>query len=266
MKESFFPKEVLVVLIGVLLIIAVLLITIVFPKKESQPIPSKNFSEDSKTTRFFEQVTYVQAETLQQEISRKNILVLDLRERSYYDISRIANSLSVTPDTVVDTFKNYKPTPTEVVLLDTEGQTEALQKAIQSLRENNIKNIRVLSGGYSTWNTLIYPTISYADPESALDHSKVRSISIENAKKLLTDKQVIFLDVRPEGDYTNDHKEGSINIPFELLETSREKIPKTKMLIVYGTSPLDSFQAGVRLFDLGYNLAYTVVGGYIDLK
>lgn len=263
--SSFLPKEILVVTIGILLIVGVIMLTLFSPKKNDRPL-SNTFSEDSNVTNFFKQVSYIQKDDLQTELSQEDLIIFDLRDRSYYDVSHIPGSYSVTPETLISSFMKQKPNPQKVILVDISGQTPALEQSVQALRKENIQNIRILAGGYADWNELIYPTITWGDPESALDHSKIRALSIENAKLLFSEKEVLFLDVRSSEEYAKEHIEKSLHIPFGELEDSREMIPRTKMVVVYGATPIDSFRAGVRLFDLGYRLAYTVNGGYIDLK
>ncbi len=265
MKDSIFPKEVLVVVVGVLLIVGVMLFTLLRSDTKIQNV-LKTSSEDSQTTQFFDQIDYIQANKLITELHNEGLVILDVRDRTYFDLSHIPGSISVTPTTAAEAFTSYRSNPQKIVLVDSEGQTPQLKATVEDLREKNIKNVRILSGGYSAWDTRAYPTVSWGDPESPTDLAKVRSISPENVQKVKNDKEVIFLDVRTTEDYAKDHREGSINIPFDALESSSDKIPKMQMLIVYGTTPIDSFRAGVRLFDMGYNLAYTVVGGYIDIK
>lgn len=265
MSKFFVPKEILVVTVGLLLITGVALLTLFNPDTKD-PITTNSYSENSSVTQFFKQVGYIQKNDLQNELPKKDLIIFDLRERTYYDISHIPKSISATPESIISLFTNQKPTPQRVILVDTSGQTPELEKSIRLLRENNVNNIRILAGGYASWDALVYPTLTWGDPESAFDHSKVRVLSVENAKTLVSQSEVVFLDVRSTKDYTDHHIEKSLNIPFDDLENSARKIPKMKMLVVYGTTPIDSFRAGVRLFDLGYHLAYTVNGGYIDLK
>jgi phage shock protein E len=265
MKNTIVPKEVFVVGIGVLLIVGVMFFTLFRPTKKENNDPSLT-SLNEKTAQFFDQISYVQADALSKELSNEGLVLFDLRESALYEISHIPHSLSVTPDAVVSAFTAQKPSAQKVVLIDEMGQTSALESAIRALRDNNILNIRVLAGGYFSWDRAIYPTISVGDPESATDHAKVRPISIENAKKVLFDDQVILLDVRTPEEYAEGHREGSLNIPFSKLESSAKTIPKLQMIIVYGQNPGESFQAGVRLFDLGHRLVYTLVGGYVDIQ
>lgn len=265
MKDSLFPKEILVVIIGILLIVGVMFFTLFRSNTKIQNLPETS-SENLQVTQFFDQVDYVQADKLITELHNSGLVIIDIRDKAYFDLSHVPGSISTTPDTAVEAFTSYKANPQKIVLVDSEGQTPQLEETIKTFRDHNIKNIRVLSGGYSAWNTHAYPTVSWGDPESPTDLAKVRSISPENVQKVINDKEVVFLDVRSAEDYLKEHREGSLNVPFEELESSSDKIPKMQMLIVYGTTPIDSFRAGVRLFDMGYNLAYTVVGGYIDIK
>lgn len=265
MSKISLPKEVLVVTIGLFLIIGILLITIIRPKGTSE-LEITSLKENTEITNFFSQLKYIQAVDLKTELSNPGLFLVDLRDVEYYSLSHIPNSFSATPDTIMPAFSERNPRAQKIVLIDDAGQTDKLENAIRILQENNIQNIYILSGGYPAWNTQIYPTISWADPNSAADHAKIRGISPSNVKTILTNKNVVFLDVRQTEDYEKNHKEGSLHIPFEKLESSVNSIPNMKMIIVYGSTPIDSFRAGVRLYDLGYPLVYTLVGGYIDIQ
>lgn len=222
--------------------------------------------EESELTRFFNGVSYIQSDALQQETFNDTTFVMDLRDEGMYDLNHVPKSVSANPDTVVPAFQKQNPVPEKVILIDDSGQTPNLKSAIEKLRAAGIKNVSVLAGGFGSWNTLAYQTVSWGDPDSIIDHSKVHAISVENARKILNDKQVLFVDFRSKDAFEKDHKPGSVNLPLNAIESLAKTLPPTEMLVVYGENPLDSFQGGVRLFDVGYLLAYTLNGGYIDLK
>lgn len=267
MKSSFFPKEVLAVALGILLIAGTTAITLF---RTDTAKKARNLStlspEESELTRFFNNVSYIQPDTLQQETFNDTILVMDLRDEGMYNLNHIPKSVSATPDTAVALFQKQNPTPEKVILIDESGQTPNLKSAIEKLWTSGIKNVSVLSGGFGSWDTIAFQTVSWGDPDSIIDHSKVHAISVENARKVLDNKQILFVDFRSKEAFGKEHKPNSVNIPLAEVETLAKTLPPTKMLVVYGENPLESFQGGVHLFDLGYLLAYTLNGGYIDLK
>lgn len=267
MKKSSSSKEILAIFFGILLIAGTIFLTIF--RNDTQKATKKTVSVSDEATeiiKFFNGVSYIQADILQQESLEASTLILDLRDPSLFGISHIPGSLTTNPNTAVSLFQKQLPRPEKITLIDDSGQTPNLKSTIENLRNAGIKNIFVLAGGYSAWNTLVYQNVSWGDPDSIIDHSKVHAISVENTKKILHDKEVVFVDLRKKEAFDKDHKPDSVNIPFDAIETLVKTLPQTKMLLVYGENPLESFQGGVKLFDLGYLLAYTLNGGYADLK
>lgn len=266
MQTPALPKEVLVVSVGLVLIGITLVLTLWRDDAQTSELPADSFAENSTTTRFFETVNYIRSEELQEDLFDTKRVIFDLRGYQPYELSHIPNSLLANPASVVDLFKNRTPSPQKVLLVDEAGQTENLKVAIENLRDAGIQNIQVLAGGYASWDTVAFQTVSWGDPALITDYAKVRPLSVENAKTLLSDPRVVFLDVRKKSSYDADHRESSLNIPLDDIEQNIQKVPTGQMIIVYGENVLESYQAGVRLFDLGNLLTYTLDGGYEDLK
>ena len=78
-----------------------------------------------------------------------------------------------------------------------------------------------------------------------------------------TNSEVIFLDVRSEQEYKENHIDNSINIPLYQLEQKVESIlkDKSKIIIVYCQSGKRSKKAVKILKNLSYSNIYNLKGG-----
>lgn len=63
---------------------------------------------------------------------------------------------------------------------------------------------------------------------------KMPRIIPEELKRLLAAKQAVVIDVRPPGDFRQEHIPGAINLPLQQIESGQyQKLPRDKRLISY---------------------------------
>lgn len=86
----------------------------------------------------------------------------------------------------------------------------------------------------------------------------VKSISTEQLKSILNDKDKVFVDVRTPGEYKGRSIRQFKNIP---LGSDFSKLPKDKEIVVICQSGMRSSQACKQLKKLGYNNITNVRGG-----
>lgn len=86
----------------------------------------------------------------------------------------------------------------------------------------------------------------------------VKSISTSELKKVLNDKDKVFIDVRTRGEYNGRSIRQFKNIP---LGSDFTKLPKDKEIIVICQSGMRSSQACKQLKKLGYEKVTNVRGG-----
>lgn len=94
----------------------------------------------------------------------------------------------------------------------------------------------------------------------------ISNISPEEAKKRLdSEKGIVLLDVRSEGEYKEKHIKGSRVFPLETLENSVEaKIPdKNTTIFVYCNTGNKSRKAAELLTDKEYTNVYDL-GGIVN--
>ncbi|HIE15865.1 MAG TPA: rhodanese-like domain-containing protein [Bacteroidales bacterium] len=95
---------------------------------------------------------------------------------------------------------------------------------------------------------------------------KVSLITAEQIKeKMLKGKIFAFIDTRPSGIFKLSDIAGSKNIPLETIETSKNILP-SRTILLYDADPTRSFQAGVKLYDMGISNIYSCSDNYTTLK
>jgi rhodanese-related sulfurtransferase len=92
-------------------------------------------------------------------------------------------------------------------------------------------------------------------------------ITAQEAKELIDKKpDLVILDVRTVGEYTEEHIEGAINIPVGELEDRLEELDKTWELLVYCRTGNRSSSAVKILEDNGYTKIFHMTGGIVKWK
>lgn len=99
-----------------------------------------------------------------------------------------------------------------------------------------------------------------ADSDS---NGEFRSMSSADAYEMITSgDDVIILDVRSEGEFSNGHIEGAILLPVDEIEYRAESIlpDKDAVILVICQSGNRSQVASQELVDLGFNNVYDIGG------
>ncbi len=90
-------------------------------------------------------------------------------------------------------------------------------------------------------------------------------ISVESLKKDIDVSGVgVVVDVRTQEEYAKGHVPNSISIPFNELQLKiASLVPlKTTRIFCYSTDGEKSYESVKFLLGMGYQLAYSVKGGY----
>jgi len=99
--------------------------------------------------------------------------------------------------------------------------------------------------------------------ESTVSAQSFRVLSVDEAYEIyISGKDCLFIDVRNEGEYKKSHIKGAILIPVKEIETSLDKIPKDKIIVVYcnGKGCNKSGTAAGILVQNGFKQVYSVGG------
>ena len=149
-----------------------------------------------------------------------------------------------------------------VVIYGEENSNEQLREIHNRFTEKKM-SFAFLEGGIRMWMSKGGTVISESDPNSYIDRTKVLTIAPEKVTELQASLvRSVIVDVRNDREYSQGHIPGAINLPFSRLEKDRETIPSIGSIFVYGANDSDTFQAGTRLFDMGFFGLRIITGGF----
>lgn len=210
-------------------------------------------------------IRFFSAKEILARISRnEDLLLIDVRPREEFDTEHIVDSLS-TPVTTLATFS--PPTGKLIIVVTGPDIPNQTIRGIDTLFKERKYTYAFLEGGLIEWGVAGGSTISTGDPASLFDYSKVIFVNpseIESAFRSTVNPR--FLDVRSESLFAKEHLPEAINIPLNELEKRRTEIPRGTTLFVYGANDYESYQGGVRLFDLNFFGTRVIKGGMIGWK
>ena len=248
----------IIIIVGILLILGVCLLTLFrSPNKSNQTTaPDSSQSQVSNSN-------LISADILQKKIKAKeNLFIIDIRDANDFLYEHIQDSISI-PFSQLAT-SNFQDNGKTFILVDYSDSAQDFQ-AIQILKNKNIKNIFVLSGGMATWKQNQQDVISYGDPNLLTDQAKITYITPQDLKNLVESNYPPFIiDVRNAQSFSEGRIPKANNIFLDDLEGMKSKIPGDQPIVVYGVNDLDGFQAGVRLYDLSFYSVKVLQGGISD--
>ena len=98
------------------------------------------------------------------------------------------------------------------------------------------------------------------------DDEYIETISAERTKKLLDGgEKVVFIDLRPAGDFQKTHLPGALSIPISELPKRLSEIPKAGRVILYCTCPpggVDESYSYLMLRGKGYRNVAVLENGF----
>jgi len=188
--------------------------------------------------------------------------VVDMREEKKFEGEHIIDSKNVPikNDDDDNDFSFFEENKTCIIITENSQTEKDICKIFPSEKK---KQIYILAGGFANWKNNLQPTISAGNPYSSTDQSKISYINSEELKKIIDEKKtsIYIMDVRKKNLFLSGHLKGAENIDLKDLEKSRHLIPLGKRIIVYDDSGILAFQAGVRLFDMGFLNVFTFSEG-----
>lgn len=96
----------------------------------------------------------------------------------------------------------------------------------------------------------------------------LKNISAEEMKKIISEKQVIILDIRTLEEFKEGHINKAVNIDFysKDFESNLDKLDKSKVYIIYCRSGNRSGMALKIMEKLKFTEVYNVLGGIGSIK
>ena len=252
-----------------LLIAALLGITFVFmwtfsnyQKTNKQQAEFKNYQENQETPeeKLQEKINSLPSITpieLKTSIFEENPpMIVDVRNDVSYKKGHIINSLHISALDINRSGGN-------IILVTENGNESTLLSLYNSLNEKN-NQVRILTGGFNSWKSSVGTTVSFGDPSSFVDQSKIKLVEPRDVNEAYINhpESILIIDTRQKEEFTKGHVPGAINIPVSDLEKRNREVSMRKKIYVYGTEKFSSFTAGVMFYDLGFFNVETINGGF----
>ena len=92
------------------------------------------------------------------------------------------------------------------------------------------------------------------------------TLTISELDPYLQDKKALWIDLRDVFSYEKSHIEGSVNIPFELLYSSINQLPKDELILLYDQTGKKGHQVLRQLKGAGFDNVINVSGGFMSLS
>lgn len=190
----------------------------------------------------------------------EEILFLDIRTKAEYDEEHILDAVSVP----VGNLEGFvAKTGQFLVVVSGPDIPNATLKGIHEYFTERKYTFGFLRGSVAEWSAAGGTTLSFGDPGSLYDYTKVLFVQPTEVITLVDElSNPFFIDVREPLEYERSHIPRSVNIPLADLERRRKEIPQGASLFVYGNTDFESYQGGVRLFDLGFYGTRVIQGGF----
>lgn len=224
---------------------------------EKQQKSATGVSEESGLTG----LRFISAENILDRIKKnEDIRFIDVRPRASFEANHLIDSHWLG---LAEIATYSAPTGQLVVVVHGEENSNNQLRDIHNRFTEKKMTFAFLEGGIRTWMAKGGTVISESDPNSYLDQTKVLTIAPEKVTELRqTLVRSVIVDVRSDREYAQGHIPGAINLPFSRLEKDRSTIPSIGSIFVYGATETDTFQAGTRLFDMGFFGLRIITGGF----
>jgi rhodanese-related sulfurtransferase len=243
-------------LIGFLLIALIAGITIsrpYFSKKKDVSIKNTDTQENTDTDKSStnDPAQLSSEELLKKITSGEKMIVIDLRDKSEFELEHIIDSKNITLREI--TSQEALSNKNIPYILIGDGTQENLILARETLLKKGASSVLYLKDSFQEWKAKNNPTISLGNPESFVDKAKTKYIKSDEFNSFIaTDSNLLIIDLRSKENYTIEHIKGAINIPLAELEARRKELPIGKNIVLYDKDGLWAFQGAVKLFDLGF--------------
>merc|ERR1711879_901991 len=92
------------------------------------------------------------------------------------------------------------------------------------------------------------------------------ALTVTEFDAYLEGKEAIVIDLRDVFSFEKSHIKGAVNIPFEILSSTLDKLPKDQLIFLYDKTGKKGHQALRLLVGAGFTNIMNVSGGFISLS
>lgn len=192
-------------------------------------------------------------------VSKGNIVLIDLRSNKKSAAGRIARSVTIPYDSLDDRFDDI-PKKAPVVLYSDSAADAA--SAIGDLRDEGYKKVALVAGNYAGWvksggKTVKGPVETVINWKRKLGKGEVGKADFMKAVNGI-DTNTVILDVRTTDEVGAGAFKNSIAVPLDQIAGRLAEIPKDKKVYVYCTTGARADMAAQELNKNGYKAFFFV--------
>lgn len=92
---------------------------------------------------------------------------------------------------------------------------------------------------------------------------EIKNITVNEMRTMMSEKDVVVLDVRTAREFAAENIEGALNIPLNTISKKLEELDKSKKYLVYCKSGVRSRRASMILARNGFEI-YNLTGGILS--
>ncbi|MCK5827129.1 DUF1573 domain-containing protein [Candidatus Bipolaricaulota bacterium] len=189
--------------------------------------------------------------------------LIDLRPAAGFEAHHLLGAVNLQPDELIEALSEL-PHETFIILYDSAGNT--VDDAALALRNEGFAFVHTLLGGLNEWvyqygmkNLLSGSEIYTLPPRVTIDTS-----DRQNSELLPNELDYLFylyVDVRPADEFAIGHIIGSINIPFDELESAVDILPTGVLLITYDQDGSLGDAAALWMINNDFSNTQSILGG-----
>lgn len=246
-------KDLTAIAIGFLLIafvIATIFLKSYFLKSKNKTVAINNNAIDQNQN--VDNYKGIKVSDLAKKINTKRpLVIIDIRNKADFKTGHIVSSQNLSLASLKSKLASLDKQQ-QYIFVDNLGLTPLEIQALKLSSQSGFKKIAYLEGGLTEWKNQLEPVISYGNPYSLNDQSKVNYINSDDLKKLISqnNNSLYIIDLRTASEFKQGHIKGAVNIYLDDLENRYREIPLDKRIILYDANGLWAFQGAVRLFDM----------------
>lgn len=257
-QKPFSRQDMTAIIVGFGLMVSVV---IFFAVRNSEPDETEEAVTDAATAETGSTLPMIApTEARKKFLSKTPAKIIDIRSEIEYQASHIPDSLSMPAEKLSEYFP---ATEGEEILVVPARDNSVTMKAAETFSQKETR-YAFIEGGLVAWEQAGGQVVSFGNPSSTVDRSKITFIPAEEFRKAVENRETLhaIVDVRSKESFDKSHVPEAMNIPLQELERRRAEIPPATNIALYAETELDAFQAAVRLFDLGMFSVKTLNVGY----
>jgi len=183
-------KDLTAIVVGFLLIafvIAAIFLKSYFLKSKNKTVAINNNTIDQNQN--VDNYKGIRVSDLAKKINiKKPLVIIDIRNKTDFETEHIVSSQNVSLASLKSKLASLDKQQ-QYIFVDNLGLTPLEIQALKFLSQSGFKKIAYLEGGFTEWKNQLEPVISYGNPYSLNDQSKVNYINSDDLKKLLSQTQ-----------------------------------------------------------------------------